>query len=82
MNEDILNKYLDYLRQEHRKETTIRTYHIGVKHYINYIDKPLQETTQETLSKWKEQINQTYKQNTVRIWIYSVNSFYKWLGKP
>lgn len=81
-NEDVLNKYLEYLRQEYQKKTTVMTYSEGVKQYLNYIDKPLQKTTQETVSKWKEYINQIHKQNTVKIWCFSINKFYKWLGLP
>ena len=82
MNEDILRKYKSYLRQEHGTENTIKAYYDGIKHYGDFIDKPLRETTIEDLSRWKECINGTYSQNTVRIWLYAVNKCYKWLKKP
>ncbi|OLS30436.1 MAG: putative tyrosine recombinase XerC-like protein [Candidatus Heimdallarchaeota archaeon AB_125] len=81
MNEDILRKYKSYLRQEHGKENTIKAYYDGIKHYSKYVKKPLNETTIKDLRKWKERIVKTYEQNTVRIWLFGVTKFYKWIGK-
>ena len=81
MNEDILRKYKSYLRQEHGKENTIKAYYDGIKHYSKYVKKPLNETTIKDLRKWKEHIVKTYEQNTVRIWLFGITKFYKWIGK-
>lgn len=82
MNEDTLRTYKNYLRQEYGKKNTAAAYYDGIKQYSNYVDKPLSETTIEDLGNWKGHINETHSQNTVRIWLYGVNKFYKWLGKP
>lgn len=82
MDEDILQAYKNYLRQEYGRKNTTIAYYDGIKHYSDFIDNPLKETTMEDLSRWKKYINGTYSQNTVRIWLYAVNKFYKWLKKP
>ena len=81
MNEDILNQYKSYLRQEYGKKNTAIAYFDGIKHYSEYIQKPLKKTTLKDLQSWKEQIIQKYNQNTVRIWLFGVNKFYGWIGK-
>jgi len=81
MNEDILRKYKSYLRQEHGKENTIKAYYDGIKHYSEYIQKPLKKTALKDLQRWKEHIVQKDNQNTVRIKLFGVNKFYRWIGK-
>ena len=83
MNEDVLDKYFEHLRQEHgSKKNTAKAYYDGIKKYNNYINKPLKETTIDDLRKWKEHLNKEHSQNARRIWLYGVNKFYKWFGKP
>ena len=81
MNEDILRKYKSYLRQEHGKENTVKAYYDGVNQYSRYVKKLLTEATIKDLRKWKEHIVKTHEQNTVRIWLFGVIKFYKWIGK-
>ncbi|TFG10311.1 MAG: hypothetical protein EU535_08365 [Promethearchaeota archaeon] len=82
MNEEILSKYSDYLRQEYRKKRTQITYYNGVSLFLDFIKKDVNEITIDDLRKWKTYLNNNKKQNSTRIWIYSVNKFFKWLGKP
>ena len=81
MNEDILRKYKSYLRQEHGKENTVKAYYDGLNQYSRYVKKLLTETTIKDLRNWKEHIVKTHEQNTVRIWLFGVITFYKWIGK-
>ena len=83
MNEDTLRTYKNYLRQEYgKKKNTATAYYDGIKQYSHYINKLLEKTSIDDLKRWKDHINQNYEQNTVRIWLYGVNKFYKWFGKP
>ena len=82
MNEDILDKYLDHLRQKYRKKRTIITYYSGIKQFLRFINKPVDTITFKDFEKWKQQLNNNSSQNTIRIWIYSVNRFFAWINKP
>lgn len=81
MNEDILDKYLGYLRQKYRKKRTVITYYSGIEQFLRYTNKPANEITLREFETWKQYLNDNATQNTTRIWVYSVNRFFKWMGK-
>ena len=82
MNEDILDTYLDYLRQRYRKKRTVITYFSGIKQFFRFINKPVDTITVKDFERWKQQLNNNKTQNTTRIWVYAVNRFFTWRGKP
>lgn len=81
MNENILEKYRQYLRREYRKKRTAYNYYIYTKLFLQEINKPVEKITKRDTLKWKEYIVHKYKPNGNARRISSVNRFFKWLGK-
>lgn len=81
MNEDILNKYLVYLRQKYRKKSTVVTYHKHIQLLLKWIDKPIDKVTVKGIERWKTHLNAKYKPNGIVTKIASVNVFFKWYGR-
>lgn len=79
MNEEILKKYEVYLRDKHGKKNTIDAYTQGITHLARYLKKPLEQATLDEVIAWKSTL---VNQNTQRTFSYSVNTFFRWLGKP
>lgn len=85
MNEDKLKEFKCYLREKYGKKNTVVTYFEGISKFAEYIHpKSLIEATKEDLISWKQQLQNTKKQNTIRAYCYSVNRFYQWkeITKP
>ncbi|UCF12987.1 MAG: tyrosine-type recombinase/integrase [Thermoplasmatales archaeon] len=81
MNEEILEKYRQYLRREYRKRRTAYNYYIFTKLFLQWTNKPVEKITKEDMLKWKEDIIHNYRPNGNIRRISSVNRFFKWLGK-
>ena len=81
MNEKILNEFLEYLRQEYRKNGTIYGYYNRVKLFLKWVDKPIENLTRQDLQRWQAYINQNYAQNGNIARVVAVNVFLKLIGK-
>jgi len=80
-NNELLEKYHQYLRLNYHKKTTIDNYYYHVRKFVRWINKPINQITQNDMLNWKEYITHTFKINGNTRRIYSVNHFVRWIGK-
>lgn len=81
MNAEILDKYMEYLRQKYRKKNTRRVEYNQVKQCFKWINKPVETIAKQDLTKWRAYIIENFKPNGNSRRVSSVNRFFKWYGK-
>jgi integrase len=81
MNEEILEKYNNHLRQKYRKKNTRYGYYEYVKLFLQHADKSFEEITKEDLKEWHIYITEKYQVNGNIKRVQSVNYFFRWLGR-
>lgn len=79
LNEEYLEKYLKYLRNEEKSSATIQKYHCDIKKFYAFsvMDTPI---TKDTVLAYKKQLQKKYKATSVNSMLTALNSFFKFLG--
>jgi len=79
MNEEILSKYLDYLRREYRKENTRKNYYKFVKYFLEWLwetkRKTYDELTPEDTQDYRAFCLENYKTNGNVGRLNAINNF-------
>lgn len=80
-NEKIYAKYKIHLHKKYNKINTYRSCRNAAKYFLEFIKKPVGEITEEDTIKWKQHVDETYKQNSRSSMLSRLNMFLEHIGK-
>jgi len=78
---ETLEKYHQYLNLNYRKKTTIQNYYYHVRKFLQWMNKPINEVTNDDMLNWKGYLLHKYMKNGNARRVASANHFTKWLKR-
>ena len=81
MNDIILQRYRGYVWGKYQKFKTRDVYTSHPRICLHWIDKPLENITQEDIQRFVQYCYNRFKRNTLSLKFWSIQNFFKWVGR-